>query len=76
LFAQGVFLRGKCGERIGDEDTGCRAETVVVQVEVAEGGVLAEEVDEWGYGVQTEGVVGEVDGVEVWQREEGCEKVG
>jgi hypothetical protein len=37
--------------------------------------VLREEVDERGYRVETEGVVGKVDGVEIWQREERGEEV-
>jgi hypothetical protein len=37
--------------------------------------MLAEEVDQRSYGVQSEGVVREIDGVQVWEREERCEKV-
>lgn len=76
FFAGGVFLRGEGGEGIGDEDAGGGAEAVVVEDEVAEGDVLGEEVDEGRLGVEAEGVVGEVDGVEVGQREEGGEEGG
>jgi hypothetical protein len=37
--------------------------------------VLGEEVDEWGYGVQAEGVVREIDCVELREREEGGDEV-
>jgi hypothetical protein len=76
FLARGGFLCGECRERIGDEDAGCGAETVVVEVEVAEGCVLRQEVYERGNGVEAEGVVGEIDSVEVWQCEERGEEVG
>ena len=66
FFSRGFLLRSECGERIGDEDTGCGAKTVVVEVEVSEGCVLRQEVYERGNGVEAECVVGEIDGVEIW----------
>jgi hypothetical protein len=37
--------------------------------------MLGQEVDEWGYGVQAESVVREVDSVELREREEGGDEV-
>lgn len=74
--AGGGFLGGEGGEGVGDEDARGGAEPVVVQDEVAEGDMLGEEVDERGLRVEAEGVVGEVDGVEVREGEEGGEEGG
>lgn len=76
FLAGGFLLLGECGEGICDEDAGGGAEAVVVQDEVAEGDVLGEEVDEGRLGVEAEGVIGKVDGVEVGEGEERGEKGG
>lgn len=51
-------------------------EAVVVEVQVAKGGVRGEEGDEGGLHVQAEGVVVQVYGVEVGELEEGGEQGG
>jgi hypothetical protein len=38
--------------------------------------MLGEKVDERGYRVQAEGVVGEIDGVKFWEGKEGGDEVG
>ena len=58
-----AFCKGS--ESISDQGSGIWTESVVVKDEVFEGHVLREKVDEWSDGVQTEGVVGQVNGMEV-----------
>lgn len=62
------------GEGVGDEDAAVRAEAIVVEVEVLEGDVLREELDERRVGVDAEGVVAQVDGAELRQIEDGVEE--
>lgn len=62
------------GEGVGDEDAAVRAEAVVVEVEVLEGDVLGEELDERRVGVDAEGVVAQVDGEELGEVEDGVEE--
>ena len=69
LFAGGELLQG-----LGDEGAGGGAEAVVVEVEVAEGHVLAEERAERLDGVEAEGVVVQVDRVQLLALEEGSEE--
>lgn len=76
ILARGFLLGCEGRERIGDQDAGCGAEAVVVEVEVAQWGMLGEEVDERGNRVQAEGVVGKVDGVKFGEGEEGGDEVG
>lgn len=52
------------------------AEAVVVEVQVAQGGVRGEEGDEGRLHVEAEGVVVEVYGVEVGELEEGGQERG
>lgn len=50
------------------------AETVVVEVEVLEWDVRGEEGDEWCLHVETESIVVQVNGVEVWKLKESSEE--
>lgn len=69
-----LLLRVEVGEGVGDEDAAVRAEAVVVEVEVLEGDVLGEELDERRVGVDAEGVVAQVDGEELGEVEDGVEE--
>jgi hypothetical protein len=71
----GLLARER-GEGVGDEDAGGGAQAVVVQEQVAQGCVLGEEVDEGRDRVEAEGVVREVDRVQVGQREQRGEEEG
>ena len=64
-FSNFCFAFCKGSESVGDQDPGIWTEPVVVQDEVFEGHVLREKVDEWSDSFQTEGVVSQVNGVEV-----------
>jgi hypothetical protein len=76
LLTRSLLLCGKRSERVGYEDTGSGAETIVVQVQVAQWRVLGEEVDKRGYSVESEGIVRKVDGVEFGKGEESSDEVG
>lgn len=77
IFPPRIFFLGReGGECVGDQGAGVGAEAVVVEDEVLEGHVLAEEIDEGRLGVEAEGVVAEVDGVQVLQGEERGEEGG
>lgn len=70
------FAVGEGGEGGGDVGAGFGTEAVVVEDEVLQGDVLAEEIDEGGLGFEAEGVVAEIDGGEVLEGEERGEEGG
>lgn len=76
LLARGDLLLVQRGERVGDHDAGVWAEAVVVEVEVLEWDVRGEEGNERCLHVETESVVVQVDGVELWELEKRSEEGG
>jgi hypothetical protein len=66
----------KLRESVGDEDTGVRTQTVVVEIEMLKRDVLSEESDQRGLRVQAEGIVVKVDGVKLGKVEDGGKERG
>jgi len=69
-----LLLGVQLGEGVCDQNAGVGTEAVVVEVEMAQRDVRGEEGDERCLHVQAEGVVVEVDGVQVWKLEKGLKK--
>lgn len=63
------------GESISNQDSGVWPESVVVKNEVLKGYVRGQESNERGLGIQTEGVIVEIDCMEFRQGEQGCKKM-
>lgn len=70
------FSRGEGCERVRDECSRSGAQAIVIQDQVFEGRVAGEEIDEGRLRVEAEGVVAQVDGVQVGQSEEGGQEGG
>lgn len=65
IFLDFCFPCRQRGERVGDQDTGVGTETVVIEDQVAEWGVLFQKCDERRLCVETESIIGKVDRVEI-----------
>src|SRR5450756_1219415 len=64
FFPRLLFLDVQSRESICNQDTGVRPKSVVIEDEMLKGHVRREEGDQGSLGVQTEGIIVEIDGVQ------------